>query len=129
MISKKTVPAADSKSVTLLLPAALVQRLDELRKELDYKSTTQVAWEAIEWYLRVRRVPLAQALAGLTPRLREVLQFIGEGLSTKQIAAQLDISVKTVEMHRTHLMKALNIRGVAGLVRFAIRTGLVRLDD
>ena len=107
----------------------MVQQLDNLRQELDYDSTNQVAQEAIEWYLRVRRVPIAQALAGLTPRLREVLQLVGEGLSTKQIAGKLGLSVKTVEMHRTHLTKTLNIRGVAGLVRFAIRTGIVRLDD
>jgi RNA polymerase sigma factor (sigma-70 family) len=128
-MAKTTVPPADWKSFKLLLPSAIVQRLDDLRQELDYDSTAQVMQEAIEWYLRVRRVAMAESLASLTPRLREVLRLIGEGLSTKQIAIELGISVKTVEMHRTRLMKALNVRGIAGLVRFAIRTGIVRLDD
>jgi len=61
----------------------------------------------------------------LTPRQREVLQLIAEGQSTKEIARRLDLSIKTVETHRTQLMKQLDIHEIAGLVRFAIRTGLV----
>jgi DNA-binding NarL/FixJ family response regulator len=62
----------------------------------------------------------------LTPRQREVLQLIAEGLSTKEIAARLEVSPKTVEAHRAELMERLGIHGVAGLVRYAIRVGLVR---
>ena len=61
----------------------------------------------------------------LTPRQREVLRLIAEGLSTKEIAFKLGLSVKTVESHRAQLMERLEIRDVAGLVRFAIRSGLV----
>lgn len=61
----------------------------------------------------------------LTPRQRDVLQLIAEGNSTKEIARKLDISVKTVEMHRAQLMAALDIHDVAGLVRYAIRRGIV----
>jgi DNA-binding NarL/FixJ family response regulator len=61
----------------------------------------------------------------LTSRQREVLQLIAEGLSTKDIAARMEISVKTVETHRAELMERLDIHGVAGLVRYAIRVGLV----
>jgi len=61
----------------------------------------------------------------LTPRQREVLQLIAEGQSTKEIARRLDLSVKTVETHRTQLMKQLDIHEVAGLVRYAMRSGLV----
>ena len=64
----------------------------------------------------------------LTPRQREVLQLIAEGLSTKEIAARLELSPKTVEAHRTELMERLGIHGVAGLVRYAIRMGLVRAE-
>jgi DNA-binding NarL/FixJ family response regulator len=64
----------------------------------------------------------------LSPRQREILQLIAEGRSTKEIAAQLDLSVKTVETHRTELMERLGIHGVAGLVRYAIRTGIVRVE-
>jgi DNA-binding NarL/FixJ family response regulator len=62
----------------------------------------------------------------LTGRQREVLQMIAEGLSTKEIATRLDVSVKTVEGHRAELMQRLGIHGVAGLVRYAIRIGLVQ---
>jgi DNA-binding NarL/FixJ family response regulator len=65
----------------------------------------------------------------LTPRQREVLQLIAEGLSTKEIAHRLDLSVKTVETHRTALMERLDIHGVAGLVRYAIRVGIVHPES
>ncbi len=61
----------------------------------------------------------------LTPRQRETLQLIAEGHTTKEIARRLNISVKTVETHRTQLMKQLDLHDVAGLVRYAVRTGLV----
>ena len=63
--------------------------------------------------------------AQLTPRQREVLQFIAEGLSTKEIARRLDLSVKTVDTHRSQLMKQLDIHEVTGLVRYAMRIGLI----
>lgn len=62
---------------------------------------------------------------GLTPRQTEVLQLIAEGHSSKEIARRLDLSVKTVETHRSQLMKQLDIHEVAGLVRFAMRSGLI----
>lgn len=65
----------------------------------------------------------------LTPRQLEVLILIAEGYSTKDIARTLGISVKTVETHRAQLMERLGIHDVAGLVRHAIRTGIVKLDD
>lgn len=61
----------------------------------------------------------------LTPRLRQVLKLIAEGNSTKQIAQHLDLSVKTVDTHRTLLMKQLDIHDVAGLVRYAMREGML----
>jgi DNA-binding NarL/FixJ family response regulator len=64
----------------------------------------------------------------LTPRQREILQLIAEGHTTKEIARALDVGVKTVETHRAQLMDRLGIHDVAGLVRFAIRVGLVQPD-
>jgi DNA-binding NarL/FixJ family response regulator len=61
----------------------------------------------------------------LTLREREVLQLIAEGQKTKQIAARLGISIKTAESHRTRLMKKLDVHDTAGLVRYAIRRGLI----
>jgi DNA-binding NarL/FixJ family response regulator len=67
-------------------------------------------------------------LEQLTPRQREILQLIGEGKNTKEIAHTLEISVKTVEAHRLQLMARLNIHDLPGLVRYAIRSGLVSAE-
>lgn len=61
----------------------------------------------------------------LTPRQRQILQLIAEGHSTRRIAERLSVGVKTVETHRAELMHRLSIFEVAGLVRFAIRAGLL----
>ncbi|HTL91647.1 MAG TPA: response regulator transcription factor [Steroidobacteraceae bacterium] len=63
---------------------------------------------------------------GLSVRERQVLQLIAEGNSTKDIAAQLGISAKTVESHRSKLMRKLDIHDTAGLVRYAIRRGVTQ---
>ena len=63
--------------------------------------------------------------ATLTPRQREILQLVAEGKSSKEIARLLNLSVKTVESHRADLMQRLDIHDLAGLVRYAIREGLV----
>lgn len=61
----------------------------------------------------------------LTPRQQQILQLVAEGLCTREIAERLYLSVKTVETHRAHIMQRLDIHDVAGLVRFAIRHGLL----
>jgi DNA-binding NarL/FixJ family response regulator len=61
----------------------------------------------------------------LTPREREVLHLIAEGLTTKEIARRLDISTKTAENHRGHVLEKLDVRNTAELVRYALRKGLV----
>jgi DNA-binding NarL/FixJ family response regulator len=63
----------------------------------------------------------------LTPREREVLQSLSEGLSTKKIAARLEVSVKTVETHRAQIMAKLDIHSIAELTKYAIREGLTSL--
>lgn len=65
------------------------------------------------------------ALDGLTARQREILQLVAEGRSTKDVAQLLSLSIKTVEAHRSQIMNRLDIHDVAGLVRFAIRSGLI----
>lgn len=70
----------------------------------------------------------AKPADSLSPRQREILRMIAEGNATKEIAFALGISVKTVETHRAQIMEKLGIRDVAGLVRFAIRTGIVSAD-
>jgi DNA-binding NarL/FixJ family response regulator len=68
-------------------------------------------------------------LEKLTPRQRETLKLIAEGRSNREIASMLDLSIKTVETHRTQLMERLDIHDVAGLVRFAIKSGLATVSD
>ncbi len=65
----------------------------------------------------------------LTERQRTILQLIAEGKTTKEAAFLLNLSAKTIEFHRAQLMDRLHIRDVPGLVRFAIRTGLIPLDS
>lgn len=65
----------------------------------------------------------------LSPRQREILQLIAEGRSTKEIAFLLNLSTKTVETHRAQLMERLDIHDVPGLVRYAIRQGLVSAES
>ena len=68
--------------------------------------------------------PDASAFAALTEREREIVQLIAEGKSTKVVAQGLGLSVKTIETHRTNVMKKLGIRSIAELVKYAIREGL-----
>lgn len=76
----------------------------------------------------LRGEPAGQALDLLSSRQREILQAIAEGHKTREIADTLSISPKTVETHRSHIMQKLNIYDVAGLVRYAIKHGLVSID-
>jgi len=64
----------------------------------------------------------------LTTREREVLQLVAEGKTTKEIAAQLGISAKTADSHRTNIMEKLDIHDTAGLVRYAIKRGIIRTE-
>ena len=64
----------------------------------------------------------------LSPRQREILKLVADGLNTKEIAGHLSISAKTVETHRAQLMERLNIHEIASLVRFAVKMGLVDVE-
>ncbi len=87
----------------------------------------KISQQVVAAFLRGEPPPL-HPLEALSPRQREVLQLLAEGRSTKEIAADLGLSIKTVEAHRAQIMERLNIRDLPGLVRFAIRAGLVSPD-
>jgi len=70
-----------------------------------------------------------ETIKGLSPRQREVLKLMAEGKSTREIALALKISVKTVETHRMLMTERLDIHDIAGLVRYALKAGLIRLED
>lgn len=65
----------------------------------------------------------------LTPRERDVVRLLSEGLTSKEIASRLELSPKTVDGHRAAIMDKLGIRSVAGLVKYALRNHLTGLDD
>ncbi|CUS31251.1 Response regulator, LuxR family [Candidatus Nitrospira nitrosa] len=90
--------------------------------------TPAVAKYAVEAYRNKSGEP-SSPLARLSGRQREILQLIAEGCTTKDIAQRLNLSVKTVETHRAQLMERLEIHDVPGLVRLAIRVGLVHVDS
>lgn len=71
---------------------------------------------------------LKKSLTDLTPRQREVLQLLGEGKGTKEVATLLNVSVKTVEFHKARLMEQLNLHSTPALIKFAIAEGLVSAD-
>jgi DNA-binding NarL/FixJ family response regulator len=75
-----------------------------------------------------RKSGVTSPLELLSARQREILQLIAEGQSTKEIGFRLNLSGKTVETHRRLLMQRLDIHDVAGLARFAVRSGLVSLE-
>jgi DNA-binding NarL/FixJ family response regulator len=81
-----------------------------------------VSGAVVQAYLAKTELPYEP----LTPRERQVLQLIAEGKTTKETAAVLDVSVKTAETHRTNLMEKLDIHSTAGLVRYAIRRGILQ---
>ena len=86
--------------------------------------TPSVSKQVVETYMQ--RLGNESNIADvLTPRQREILQLIAEGKALKQIAQQLTLSVKTVESHRTLLMDRLDIHDTAGLVRYAMRRGMI----
>jgi DNA-binding NarL/FixJ family response regulator len=91
-----------------------------------------ISKQVVDGYLG-RTAPQTAAADGpapdvLTSRQREILQLVAEGKSTKEVAQLLDVSAKTVETHRGQIMERLGIHDLAGLVRYAIRTGLVSPD-
>jgi DNA-binding NarL/FixJ family response regulator len=86
-----------------------------------------ISKHVIEGYLSRAR-DQTSSLEQLTSRQREILQLVAEGHSSKQIAGLLNASVKTIDSHRANIMGRLGIQNVPGLVRYAIRHGLVSAD-
>lgn len=82
----------------------------------------------IEGYADIQDSTTTQVKASLTNREKEIIQLLTEGASTKQIAAELYISIKTVEAHRANIMGKLNIHNLPELTKYAIRNGYTSID-
>jgi len=105
--------------------AVLVAPIYDTDDELRYFLGSQVeVGDEIPGPSVSRRVRAAAAVSNLSPRQRQVLGFVSNGLMNKQIAGQLGLSEKTVKMHRGILMERLNLRTSADLVRIAVEAGL-----
>jgi DNA-binding NarL/FixJ family response regulator len=118
----------------LVKDAAVAELADALAAVLQgqlYLSRA-ISAEVLQQYLRVLRgeAPSGpEAARPLSARQLEVLRLMARGQSTRQIAESLGISVKTVETHRAQIMQRLDLHDVASLTRYAIRQGLVNLND
>jgi DNA-binding NarL/FixJ family response regulator len=112
------------RAATVELPAALKTVISGeiyLSREI---------WTRLRKQFPMRQIARSPSpLDQLTPRQREILQLLAEGQTTKAIAVVLKVSDKTVEYHRAKLMAGLKIFDIPGLVRFAVRTGLISQES
>jgi len=105
----------------------LVNAINAVMKNQSYLSP-DIASTVMKDYAHILEQEETSTISVLTPREREVLQLIAEGVSTKEIANRMHVSVKTVESHRQQLMRKLKVKGVAELTKIALREGLTSLD-
>jgi len=108
-------------------PAELISAIHAVYRGDSFLSPS-ISKTIIDEYLRhtVPNVPAEHEK--LTDREREVLQLIAEGCSNREIANKLQVSVKTVGVHRTNLMEKLEIHNVTDLVKYALRKGIISLE-
>lgn len=114
-------------SAYLLKDAAMVELELAVRAVMRGETylSSAVSARVVEGYVQAS-TPM---LVSLTSRQREILTLLAQGMSAKEIAFQLGIAVKTAEAHRAQIMERLGIRDVPGLVKYAIRVGLAKLDE
>ena len=135
ILSMHTTTDYIAKAIRAGVSGYLLKNADPMELELAIRAVSEghkylspaVSKSLVDDY--ARRVESADDLADqLTDRQREILQLLAEGKSNKDAARVLKLSVKTVETHRKQLMDRLDIHDIAGLVRFAIRAGIVSVD-
>jgi DNA-binding NarL/FixJ family response regulator len=108
----------------------LVAAVEALRRDKTY-FTSKVAAMVLEGYLKNgtggAASPVTPTRSRLTPREREIVQLLAEGKSTKEVAVALGLSVKTSEMHRSNIMRKLELHSVSDLVLYAVRNNIVHV--
>ena len=102
----------------------LVEAIESVRQHKPFV-TNAVTEFALDSFLRGDSGETEIPKVPTTPRERQIIQLVAESRSSKEVAATLGISVKTVESHRTNIMRKLRLRSVSDLVRYAIRNGIV----
>jgi DNA-binding NarL/FixJ family response regulator len=108
-------------------PEELVRAIAKVMRGQFYLST-KINEQVIADFIRLTESDKPTPFSLLSAREREVLQLLAEGKSTREIADKLNVSAKTVETHRQHIMDKLNMRTVAELTKYAIREGLTGLE-
>jgi len=104
---------------------SLITAVEALRQHKPFL-TSGVTEFMLDGFLRDMSVPDLSTRDSVTPREREIIQLLTEGLSNKEAAARLGISVKTIEAHRANIMRKLRLRSVTDLVRYAIRNKIAQ---
>lgn len=115
----------------VLKETATDQLVQAIREVVDGRTflSPQVTRGVVDGFVRAQPVQTQEtAFAILSNREREVLQRISEGLTTKETAATLGVSIKTIETHRRNIMEKLNLHSIADLTKYAIREGLTSTD-
>ena len=102
----------------------LVQAIEALLDERPF-FTSKVARFVLDGYLRSGEDAAAPAAVALSPRERHIVQLLAEGSNNKEVARTLQLSVKTVETHRSNIMRKMEFGSLADLVRYAIRNKIV----
>ena len=102
----------------------LVQAIEALLDERPF-FTSKVARFVLDGYLRSTEDSASPATGGLSPRERHIVQLLAEGSNNKEVARTLQLSVKTVETHRSNIMRKMEFGSLADLVRYAIRNKIV----
>jgi DNA-binding NarL/FixJ family response regulator len=127
MTEEYVLRALRSGAAGYLLKEAAVAELEMAIRAVargDTYLSPAVSKRVVDDYVR-RTGGTPDPLAVLTPRQREILQLVAEGHTSKEIAQRLGLSYRTVDSHRNEIMKRLGVSDVTGLVRFAVRAGLL----
>lgn len=105
----------------------LLSALREVHRGGSYLSPRMLSHLVNDFRMQVRNEPRTSRFGSLTKREREILKLLAEGGSVKEIACNLDLSVKTVEAHKFNLMRKLDLHNKAQLVQYAIQKKIIRL--
>ena len=107
-------------------PQELVDAIEKVHRGETFFSPSVAQVVINDYVARVNGEP-ARSLRGLSPREREVLVLITEGNSSKDVARRLGVAVRTIDTHRGRIMRKLDVHNIAGLTKFAIAHGLIKL--
>lgn len=116
---------ADGYLIKESAPSELISAIESVQRGDSYLSPSVSRLVVDEYIKKAKNTELVNKFESLTAREMEILQLLAEGISVKEISANLYISKNTVNSHRTHIMEKLDIHSTAKLIQYAIQKGLV----